>query len=664
MSGIAGRIELHGRPLDRDLLLRMSAMIAHRGPDAAGIWTQGSTGLCHRQFCTTPESLGERQPWADSSGRVCLAMDGRVDNREEIAAAVEARGAMLRCRCDAELVLQAYLCWGEDFAARILGDFALAVWDGRSRRLVCARDILGMKPLCYFVDDAKFLWCSEIRPLFADPAVPRKANEAMVGEFLTNSLTSLSETLFERIYCLPPAHVLVFDADHPEAGPRVRRYWDFDPAAKIACRDDREYADRLRELVREAVRCRLRSQVPVGLELSGGLDSSFVACMAGDLARREGAAAAGLETFSLVFPGSECDESRYIDAAAAQCGLPSNRVGPHPLDFAWQRQQVARDWLPPDYPNSSMSASLKGLAADKGFRVLLTGLGGDEWFWGSPEHYADLLRTLRFGDFFRLARSDSAVPTLAPRPSNPLLSWAIGPLVPRRLRAILRAVRGSRRVPSWIPAEFARAISHRQRQYVEAPSPCFASYAQADHYRLVFCGSYQRQMDLLERSSMHPTIEYRHPFHDRRIIEFSLALPEEQKWRAGQHRFVLREAMGDLVPDIIRQRTTKAEFSEIVVGALRATGGRQFFDSLKIADLGWVDPRQVGQMYRQLEQDQAGQSGHGGRLLWPLWRILGMELWFSSVFGEGDNGDCLPQPTPSGRDTMDATRGCSPSEQG
>lgn len=634
MSGIAGRIDLRGRKLDQEMLGRMAALIAYRGPDGKSTWVNGSVSICHRHFHTTPESIHERQPQMDPTGQVCLVLDGRIDNREELKTALEPDGARLRSPSDAELVLRAYLRWGDDFAVRILGDYALAIWDARNRRLLLARDILGLKPLYYYVDAEKILWCSEIRPLFADPSVPKEPNEGMVGEFLADSITSLSETLYQGVFRVLPAHIVVFDIDRPELGPRMKRYWPHHLPATVGCGTDGEYAERLREILQEAVRCRLRSLGPVGIELSGGLDSSFVACLASDAIRQGSVAVGGVEAFSLVFPGSSCDESCFLDAVVARCGMPSNRICPPPQDLSWHRAQVVRDWLPPDYPNGSMARPLRACAVDKGFRVLLTGLGGDEWFQGSRHYYADLLRTCRIASLLRRARADPAVPTLLPWPSNPLLVWAIGPLLPHPLKRIIRAVQGQRRTPAWLPAPFARRIALRDRQDAGGSVGRFSSCAQADQFRLLCSGIYQWQIESIDRSASAAGIELRHPFHDRRIIEFSLALPEEQKWRAGLARFVLREAMRGIVPEMIRQRIGKAEFSEIVVGALRAAGGKPFFDSLTIATVGWVDPVQVARMYQDTVRRAADRTGPFFANLWPLWRILATELWFDVVFGD------------------------------
>jgi len=190
VSGIAGIFNLDGRPVDPALLTRMTDVIAHRGPDGAGQWIDGSVGLGHRMLHTTPESLYEKQPLIDETGNLCLVLDGRVDNREELRTALEAKGAKLRTDTDAEMVLHAYECWGEESPKKIIGDFAFAIWDKRDRLLFCARDPLGMKPFHYYTDGRTFLCGSELRQLFEDVTVQREPNEGMVGEYLVSSLTN------------------------------------------------------------------------------------------------------------------------------------------------------------------------------------------------------------------------------------------------------------------------------------------------------------------------------------------------------------------------------------------------------------------------------------------------------------------------------------------
>ena len=157
MSGIAGIFNRDGRPVDPDLLARMTDAIAHRGPDGAGHWADGAVGFGHQMLCTAPESLHEQQPWRDETGQLCLVLDGRVDNRAELQRALAAAGAHLGEDTDAELVLQSYEVWGEACPKRIIGDFAFAIWDARKQQLFCARDFLGIKPFYYYADERTFL---------------------------------------------------------------------------------------------------------------------------------------------------------------------------------------------------------------------------------------------------------------------------------------------------------------------------------------------------------------------------------------------------------------------------------------------------------------------------------------------------------------------------
>jgi asparagine synthase (glutamine-hydrolysing) len=263
MSGIAGIYNIDGAPVDRVLLKRMTDAIAHRGPDGIHLWVDGSVGMGHCMLQTTPESIYERQPLTDESGVLCLTMDGRVDNREELISALESRGGRLRNDTDAEIVLKAYECWGTECPARIIGDFSFVIWDRGQRQLFCARDILGVKPFYYYTDGRKFLWASELHQLFRDSTVPREPNEGMVAEYLAASLTDREETLYKGILRLPPAPASSSGGRTGSGGTgtsiHIKKFaikrWKSTPSIS------RLYSRRCGRL--------LRSHKPVGAELSG-----------------------------------------------------------------------------------------------------------------------------------------------------------------------------------------------------------------------------------------------------------------------------------------------------------------------------------------------------------------------------------------------------------
>jgi asparagine synthase (glutamine-hydrolysing) len=391
VSGIAGIYNLDGQPVDRALLGRMTDVIAHRGPDGAGHWICDSVGLGHRMLHTTSESLYEEQPVVHESGQLVLTADARIDNRKELIGTLAINGKPKEQITDAELILKAYGKWGGACPEKLLGDFAFAIWDGREHCLFCARDPLGIKPFYYHGDGRRFLFGSELCQLFADSFVGREPNEGMIGECLACAITDQEETLYRGVLRLPPAHFLFVRPGQL----RKERYWDIDPSFSIRHQSNLEYAEHFLEIFTEAMRCRLRSHKPVGAFVSGGLDSSSIVSITQSLYHNGALADPGLETFSLIFPALDCDESNYIRDVVRMWGIKCNTVCAEELDASYYAADVSRYQDFPNYPNGSMCDRLRILAREKGFRVLLTGYGGDEWLTGSLYHYADLLRQLR-----------------------------------------------------------------------------------------------------------------------------------------------------------------------------------------------------------------------------------------------------------------------------
>ena len=454
MSAVFGVFRRDGGPVDRELLSRMSAALAHWGIDGGGLRSKGPVGFGHHMLRTTPESLHETQPLADEGQGLCLTLDGRIDNREDLRHQVVASGSHLRDDTDAELVLRAYALWGTDCARRLLGDFAFALWDERSRLLYCARDPFGIRPLYYYLSNQIFLFASEPQALFACAAVHLAPNLGLLGELLAGAWHDLEETLVTGVLRLPRAHWIAVGGD----AARRARYWDVDPLHEVRHRTDDEYAEHFQALFRDAVRSRLRSRGRVGIQLSGGVDSSSVACLAQSLVRQGAAPDAALETFTLSFEDPDADESEYLQEVSAILEVRSNVLagagpGPESFDRVVERH---RDW--PDYPGGLAWHPLKQLARERGCQVMLTGLGGDEWFVGSWLHYADLLRDWRLGDLVRQARSDARIAgvtgSISPR-SLKVLRFGIWPLVPEPIRRTWRAVRRRRATPAWVKPAFA-----------------------------------------------------------------------------------------------------------------------------------------------------------------------------------------------------------------
>ena len=392
---------------------------------------------------TTPESVEEIQPWSDESGDIWVVFDGRLDNRPELEVLARSRGVEVRNPSDIELVLRAFQILGPGFAERLLGDFAVLIWDARARRLIGARDILAERPFYYSQVGATIFVASDIQALLTQPEVSTEPNTAMVAEHLADRVRSTDETLFRSIRKLPPAHMLLASSE----GIAVRRYWEVDPANEVLYRSNDEYAAHFRYLFEQAVDCRLRSAWPVAADLSGGLDSSSIASMIEDLRRRGKAPPKGVEFISMVFPNQPCDESRWISAVDDRLGISVDSSGANTPRI--RAMPTAGRILPdlPDYPNGTMADGLRLVARDRGCRVRLTGLGGDEWLAGSPRHTTDHIRRLQM---IRLVRQLAADRSLLESQFLGHLRRSIAPLVPHQVRYALHSMLRRNSVPKWI----------------------------------------------------------------------------------------------------------------------------------------------------------------------------------------------------------------------
>lgn len=625
MSGIAGIFRRDGRGADAGLLKRMMQALAHRGPDGSRAHVDGAIGLGHLALQTTPESAGERQPLADNTDPFHITFDGRIDNRDEIARAL-GDAPPSASASDAALVLRAYARWAEDAVPRLVGDFAFALWDARRRALVCARDALGIRPFYYHADGAAFRCASEPRALFADDALTPRPNEGFIAECLASEPSSQAETLFSGVFRLPPAHLMIVTA----GSLRTARYWDPDPP-ELRCRDDEEYGERFREIFDRAVSARLRACGPVGAHLSGGLDSSAVVGTAVALIREGRAAPPGFETLSLRFPGREYDEGPYIDAVSGWCGARSSQVSPPWPDGRALLASLDRSRDLPDLPTGeSLMRPLFDAAASKRINVVLTGVGGDQWITGSPFYYADLVRRGRWLTLARVLRAADPDSELA-WTWREVVRTGLFPILPPIVRRAGRVVLRRHAVPRWIDPAFARRIDLEARLRAAALRPSRGGYARAALRRLLTSGWEALTNELVERGAACRGIEYRHPFYDRRLVEFALALPEEQRRRGRYTKFVLRTAIRGRMPEPVRLRISKVNLSEIYLRALGALGGERAFARLSIAEPGWVDAGRLSTMYRDAVTRAArGDDGYGADVV-PLWMVLAIESWFRAV---------------------------------
>jgi len=642
MSGIAGIYNLDGALVDRALLECMTRALAHRGPDGIRHWVDGPVGMGHCMLQTTPESVDERQPLTDNSGNLCLTMDGRVDNREELIKALQSKGASLRDDTDAEIVLKAYECWGTECPARIIGDFSFVIWDKRQRQLFCARDAVGNKPFVYHWNGRRLLFSSELHALFQDAGTPCEPNEGMIGEYLAVNITHTEETLYRDILRLPPAHYMIVR----DGQIRKHRFWEVDLGKEIRYRSDDDYVEHFTQLFKECVRCSLRSHRPIGAYLSGGLDSSSVVSMAKTIYAEGLAEDRGFETFSILYPGLPCDESRYIREVVERWNLHANYFCIDGLSLACFQEQAHFYKDLSDYPNGNDSSPIRKSAREKQLRVMLTGFGGDERLSGSLYYLTDLARKGEVLSLLRELQIQNLHLTHKQSLSQ-LLHYLLMPLLPIgvcRFAASTRqraAQRWGRHC--WINTDFARRINLEERlgNHLGVDVPVRSS---REWSRTLFNNGGQiHAMELEDRSAAWYGQEQRHPFRDRRMVEFCFALPENQRLRRYQ-KFVLRQAMRGCLPTLVRERLDKAEFSETLFRVVEDQSSKQVFWNLQFERLGWVDGDLVRNGYSEIGQRNGRSDASYASRAWPLWMVLALELWFSEGFAVQALGQLSVEP--------------------
>jgi asparagine synthase (glutamine-hydrolysing) len=630
MSGLVGILNLDGRPADGGLVARMLGAIAHRGPDASRVWTDGPAALGHCLLTTTPESADEVQPRAEDDG-LTIVFDGRLDNRRELVDALASLRVPSPAGPDAAFVLAAYRRWGVDCAARLLGDFAFAVWDAGRRRLFCARDVMAQKPFYYHHAPPLFLFASEPQALLRHPSVSRRVNEGMAAEYLS-IVTSTTDTLFADVHRLAPAHRIVVSSREF----RHDKYWEIDAARTIRYRTTGEYRDHLRALLTQVVGDRLRSSTDTGVLLSGGVDSSSILATAVQL-KRSGALTRDCSAFSLIDPGGPLDEQAFMDRTVAALGCASHRYEAASIPAGAYRDATRRRADLASSPGAMMMTSVRNGARTRGVRVLLSGTGSDEWLGGSVYHCADLARSWRWGElsaYLRSARSSGAIADS--RTAVKLATW---PLLSRGARKRIKTLIGRDAVPRWIRPEFAARIGLADRLYRPDPDPPFPTIAQRTIFRDMTSGLMVHGIEDEERSAAESALEVRYPFADRRVMEFGLAIPEELRWRDGVRKFVLREAMRGTLPEDVRARAESPNGGSVFMPALNALAAEGVFDRPIVEREGWTGHGEVQAFYGRILARQAAGDPDYTDDVWPMWSVTAVELWMREADRPATNNE-------------------------
>lgn len=605
MCGIAGIVNLRsGPPPDPALLRRMACSVRHRGPDAFGIYRDAEAGLAHARLAVIDLALG-RQPLANEDGTLWISFNGEVYNYLELRPELEACGHRFATATDTEVLLHAFEEWGEAAVERFNGQFALALWDRRRRRLLLARDRLGVRPL-YTAERSGRLWfASEVKSLFAIPELPRAIAPEGLDEVFTFWANVAPMTPFEGVRELPPGHVLVHDLGAGTS--RLRAYWEprYPVARAPIQRSLDEAVEMLRDALARATRLRLlRSDVPVGCYVSGGLDSSLVAALAQRATRRR------LETFSVRFEDAEFDETRWQRVLTRQLGSDHREI------------RVAKSDIADVFPDVVFHAErpllrtapaplylLSRLTNECGVKVVLTGEGADELlagydlfreakvraFWArQPE---SRLRPLLLDRLYPyLARSPVSAKAMARRffgqdlhrcgePGfSHLPRWRAAASLERLFSAPLRERLRDRdavgRLLSSLPEPFAAWDALSQAQYLEL--------------RTLLSGYILSSQG--DRMLMAHSVEGRFPFLDPEVVELCNALPPSYKLHVLDEKHVLKRAARGLVPQEILERSKqpyRAPDAACFVGREAPEYVAELLAERALRDSGLFDPEAV-----------------------------------------------------------------------
>lgn len=637
MSRIVALLHRDRRPVEQEILRRLVAPLRVRDSDGPRFRVSDAAGLAY-QCLRRSVGPDEMQP-AALGAALSICFDGRLDNREELIrefrSELTAEPASLP---DAFFALACYRRFGGSFAAKLNGDFALALFDADRQQMVLARDVMGVRPLYYWLSGDTLVAASEIKAILEHPAVdPQPDENALADRLIGGDPNELRLTQFHGVRRVLPGHALIVA---PE-GMRELQHWDFDPARQVRCGSVAEYAEGLRGLFEQAVRRRLRSPGSVGVTVSGGLDSSAILCQA-EILTRAGEAIPAVYGISQLYPaGTPADERDYLGEIESAYGLAIRRLTASPM-----RYLAGMDWIRtvewPLLPSSSF-LDLLAAARNSSCTTMLSGYFGDQILASDARLY-ELLRSFRWFSAHKalnaLYRSyTDSTPHLL---RQDLWRAFIRDLVPDPLMKPFRHVRrliSRDRTPGWYSRSFCD-IAYRRSQRQRRPAGPFANKQSELCYVEAHAAHISRLMEFSNKLAASYGLEMAYPFADRDLIAFVMAIPGEiVTWR-GVYKGLYREAMRGILPEPIRLRNSKADFTQVECDAaaeLSTAGLEEKLgpDAISVR-LGWVDR---ANLRRSLSRARAGLTG---QTIWPalqLNELLALELWLQCFFSDSLPGN-------------------------
>jgi asparagine synthase (glutamine-hydrolysing) len=616
MSTLAGIMYFDKRKVDYQFIASLGESLSPWGPDDCQNVRLGSLAMVHRAFHTTPESKLEMQPVLSEFGH-CLTWDGRLDNRKEL---IHLLGdSVTENHTDATIVLGAYLKWGLGFLSRLVGDYAFALWDPITQMLHLARDPIGTRTLYYHTNHARIFWSSILESILNLGEVPLKIDDEYIADYLAIYQPRPHLTPYKNIYAVEPGKVVTVH----NGNIKIQKYWDIDVHHEIRHKNDAEYEEHFLHLFKEAIHCRLRAEGPVYAELSGGLDSSSIVCMADKLMAEGETEASNLTTVSYLTKSAlEADEGKYINYLERKLG----KKGVHLYQDPYYLHLASPNGHFRSKPTTALCShgrtdELCSEMSKNRARVLLSGLGGDQVLWSTPDpspELSDLLYQAKLMQLHRRLRVWS--PALKKPYIHVFWREALLPLLPENIRSRYRNVM---KPPEWLNSKFVRRLNIPDRNpsppdLLGFPLPGGRIRSSKLMYIITdICEGYYRDLK---------TIEIRYPFLHLPLVKFLLLVPFEQQLKPGETRSLQRRALRTVAPEKLLRRKGKGTISDDVYNGIVREWPKieKLFVDARVCSREYVDFAALRSAFNT--------ARHAGIIGCPqLLQTLSLEIWLRSV---------------------------------
>ncbi len=620
MCGFVGIIKKDESSVSLPLLANMAETIRYRGPDEEGFYNKGPVGFYHNRLSIIDLKTGG-QPM--TIGPMTIIFNGQIYNYQELRESLKAAGHVFFSTSDTEVLLRMYMQFGPDCVNHLNGMFAFLIYDRSKQRIMAARDRFGIKPLYYFEDANQWIFASEIKAIIAHPSVQAKPDYDSIKEYLVFQYVLNGDTFFKNIQKLVPGHYLLLRLDTHSA--KIVKYWE--PNFDIDSRHtETDFIARLKELISSAVSLRLRSDVPVGAYLSGGIDSSIVSILAAQKMSKP------LKTFTGAFKeGPEFDETLFAREAARAAGARMFEVNPRERDFIELMPKLIYQMDEPMGGPGLFPQYMVSKEAAKEVKVVLGGQGGDEVFGGYTRYLIAYLEQSLKGAIYEtndegihIVSLSSILPNLSViQQYVPLLRhfWEEGlfqPMDQRYFRLVDRS-RGDQNAfsPDFVHQSDRERIFTRFQELFNHPKT-LSYYNKMVHYDLVT--NLPALLQVEDRAAMANSLESRVPLLDHRIVDLVTRIPPPMKFKGAKLKYILKKAMGDILPPKILERKDKMGFP-VPLHLWARNSLHSYYKEILLSPLcrnrGIFNP---GYMKKLIESE----DDYGRR----LWGMLNIELWF------------------------------------